>query len=505
MKKFLSAILIIFVFSMINLPNYVKPEKAYAVSNEITKKDFADLDTALNTLTKLQQEYNKLDKSKKTIWVEAKKKAVKKLIDNEIIKIEKLIKTKVIPAVQKTVNDIKTFIDLLKGIHEDIKGMIEAIDQCNKAMDEINKTLNEQVKTVDEINDIMVDMNKTYDKMNKEVDKMNKDVLEMQRGIDEANRGFNQMNGALTGLNKAMDKTNSNLKAANSNMKQMTKSVDKINSGVTHVSISMNNVNNSLDKLNKNLDTVNKTKINYNYHYYSSDGSTTKKLNTLNQKRKKVEDSQKNIKKIDVEINNVSHYDTDSLRKTQRFLSFTADLIPILSNLKSGSEAITGKDLISQKELSSFDRTVAVLSVVGGDATKVTGKLAGTVSKTNKSAKYVESSVKAKKVLNSFTEVSDFVAKNGRLPVNYITKGEARKLGWDSKKGNLSKVAPGKSIGGDIYKNREKLLPEAKNRVWREADINYTTGYRGNDRLLYSNDGLIYKTTDHYKTFVKLK
>ncbi|PSI02992.1 ribonuclease [Bacillus subtilis] len=143
--------------------------------------------------------------------------------------------------------------------------------------------------------------------------------------------------------------------------------------------------------------------------------------------------------------------------------------------------------------------------MVGGDATKVTGKLAGTVSKTNKSAKYVESSVKAKKVLNSFTEVSDFVAKNGRLPVNYITKGEARKLGWDSKKGNLSKVAPGKSIGGDIYKNREKLLPEAKNRVWREADINYTTGYRGNDRLLYSNDGLIYKTTDHYKTFVKLK
>ncbi|MGG1417739.1 ribonuclease domain-containing protein [Bacillus subtilis] len=86
-----------------------------------------------------------------------------------------------------------------------------------------------------------------------------------------------------------------------------------------------------------------------------------------------------------------------------------------------------------------------------------------------------------------------------------MTKGEAKKLGWESKKGNLSKVAPGKSIGGDIYKNREKRLPEAKNRVWREADINYTKGYRGNDRLLYSNDGLIYKTTDHYKTFVKLK
>ncbi|MBL4977274.1 hypothetical protein I5F16_12610 [Bacillus halotolerans] len=52
-------------------------------------------------------------------------------------------------------------------------------------------------------------------------------------------------------------------------------------------------------------------------------------------------------------------------------------------------------------------------------------------------------------------------------------------------------------MGGDIYKNSEKRLPE--------ADINYTTGYRGNGRLLYSNDGLIYKTTDHYITFVKLK
>ncbi|WP_434705862.1 ribonuclease domain-containing protein [Bacillus atrophaeus] len=55
-----------------------------------------------------------------------------------------------------------------------------------------------------------------------------------------------------------------------------------------------------------------------------------------------------------------------------------------------------------------------------------------------------------------------------------------------------------------MYYNTEKR-PDAKNRVWREADINYTTDYRGNDRLLYSNDGLIYKTTDHYKTFVKIK
>jgi len=57
----------------------------------------------------------------------------------------------------------------------------------------------------------------------------------------------------------------------------------------------------------------------------------------------------------------------------------------------------------------------------------------------------------------------------------------------------------------DVFKNKEGLLPGAKGRTWREADINYTTGYRGNDRILYSSDGLMYKTTNHYKTFTLIK
>ncbi len=84
-----------------------------------------------------------------------------------------------------------------------------------------------------------------------------------------------------------------------------------------------------------------------------------------------------------------------------------------------------------------------------------------------------------------------------------------RKLGWKSEKGNLADVLPGKSIGGDIYANKPNVktgaqLPDAIGRVWYEADINYTSGYRGNDRLLYSNDGLFYKTSDHYESFIKI-
>lgn len=109
------------------------------------------------------------------------------------------------------------------------------------------------------------------------------------------------------------------------------------------------------------------------------------------------------------------------------------------------------------------------------------------------------------KILNKMDDVSGYVAKNGKLPDNFITKADAKKLGWNPKAGNLADVAPGKSIGGDIFRNKEGLLPKIDGRVWYEADINYTSGFRGSNRLLYSSDGLIYKTTDHYKTFTQIK
>jgi hypothetical protein len=101
--------------------------------------------------------------------------------------------------------------------------------------------------------------------------------------------------------------------------------------------------------------------------------------------------------------------------------------------------------------------------------------------------------------------VADYIGKTGKLPDNFITKSKAKELGWKPKLGNLDEVAPGKSIGGDIFKNKEGLLPTKEGRVWYEADINYSGGFRGSDRILYSNDGMIYKTTDHYKTFTKIK
>ena len=97
-------------------------------------------------------------------------------------------------------------------------------------------------------------------------------------------------------------------------------------------------------------------------------------------------------------------------------------------------------------------------------------------------------------------DVCAYLIAYGHLPSNFITKNEARAAGWEG--GSLERYCPGKCIGGDRFGNREGLLPSAKGRVWTECDIN-TLGARsrGAERIVFSNDGLIYYTGDHYESF----
>lgn len=101
-------------------------------------------------------------------------------------------------------------------------------------------------------------------------------------------------------------------------------------------------------------------------------------------------------------------------------------------------------------------------------------------------------------------DVAAYIDEYGKLPPNFITKTEATELGWESSKGNLWDVAEGMSIGGDRFGNREGLLPSKSGRLYYECDINYKGGYRGAERIVFSNDGLIFYTDDHYETFVQL-
>jgi len=100
--------------------------------------------------------------------------------------------------------------------------------------------------------------------------------------------------------------------------------------------------------------------------------------------------------------------------------------------------------------------------------------------------------------------VAAYIHTFNKLPSNYITKNEASKLGWVSSEGNLWDVTDKMSIGGDKFGNYEGLLPKKNGRQWYECDVNYTGGYRGSERILYSNDGLIYYTDDHYESFTQM-
>lgn len=101
---------------------------------------------------------------------------------------------------------------------------------------------------------------------------------------------------------------------------------------------------------------------------------------------------------------------------------------------------------------------------------------------------------------NSAEDVSLYLYTYGHLPENYITKNEARDLGWSG--GSVEKYAPGYAIGGDKFGNREGVLPEG---TYHECDID-TIGQdsRGAKRLVYADDGRIYYTEDHYETFTLL-
>lgn len=104
---------------------------------------------------------------------------------------------------------------------------------------------------------------------------------------------------------------------------------------------------------------------------------------------------------------------------------------------------------------------------------------------------------------DGFAETVSTLRREGDLPAYYVTKEEAMRLGWRPGD-DLCRSAPGHVIGGDRFGNREGRLPERPGRRWHEADLDFACGRRGARRLLYSDDGLIFVTLDHYETFYEI-
>lgn len=112
--------------------------------------------------------------------------------------------------------------------------------------------------------------------------------------------------------------------------------------------------------------------------------------------------------------------------------------------------------------------------------------------------------VNKSKAYTSRDEVALYIHTYGTLPKNFISKQEAQSLGWDSAVNYVGDVAKDKSIGGDRFGNFDRKLPTARGRQYYECDIDYKGKKRNAKRIVYSNDGLIYYTDDHYDSFTLL-
>ena len=118
----------------------------------------------------------------------------------------------------------------------------------------------------------------------------------------------------------------------------------------------------------------------------------------------------------------------------------------------------------------------------------------------------VPSSVTVKKggEYTSMEEVALYIHTYGTVPPNFVSKTKARNAGWEASEGNLWEVLPGMSIGGGGWHNDEEVMPGEYYDQWYECDINYAGGYRGAERLVYSDNGMIFYTPDHYESYCRI-
>lgn len=97
----------------------------------------------------------------------------------------------------------------------------------------------------------------------------------------------------------------------------------------------------------------------------------------------------------------------------------------------------------------------------------------------------------------SLEEVAAYIFLFHALPQNYVTKSEYSSAA-SSEKSKLS-------VGGNVFYNREGLLPKADGRTYTECDIDATGNSRGAKRVVFSSDWLIFYTSDHYESFSIVK
>lgn len=186
---------------------------------------------------------------------------------------------------------------------------------------------------------------------------------------------------------------------------------------------------------------------------------------------------------------------------SKRILSFVLSLIMLFA-LLSGCEnsAVTGEDI--SKALDSIGEALDSIPTTDNETPEESSPVPDT-GLPDESEDEQLPSIDEGGSYTSKDDVALYIQTYGKLPSNFISKSEARAAGWSG--GSLEPYFPGCCIGGDRFGNYESLLPTAEGRTYTECDID-TLGKdsRGAKRIVFSNDGLIFYTDDHYESFTQL-
>ena len=195
----------------------------------------------------------------------------------------------------------------------------------------------------------------------------------------------------------------------------------------------------------------------------------------------------------------------------RKFLSFLLTLLLLFGIVGCKNNQKTqdvGSSTTSSAESSTAISSTESSSSSSTESSSATSSSTASSTESSSTTSSAESSTESAVIdeNESYTSKDDvalYIHVYGHLPSNFITKKDAEKLGWSG--GSLEPYAPGKCIGGDRFGNYEGLLPKKTGRSYTECDID-TLGKksRGAKRIVFSNDGLIYYTDDHYASFTLL-
>lgn len=333
---------------------------------------------------------------------------------------------------------------------------------------------------------------RSFLELSAQVAELTYDLLQIMGPLAEF---LGDLNGFLGGLSEGLEAANAGIAEANKGLKQMNEAMVTVNSGLDQMNAGISTANAGMDKANAGIREANEGMRKLN-------SGASGMVDALGDMGDLIEGE----RSIPVDLGGLDlnglgdvygERDVESIFEDadrQRRMSLLLDLTPGVGDAKGLYEGLTGQNPVTEEEVSGFDRALG--SVV----------FLSTLKSSYKGADTLVNMARYREVMGAAENSNELIASlrnTGQLPSHYVTKGEASESGWKSGRA-LGNHVPNGQIGGDVFQNSNNLLPGSPGRTWYEADVGLTNEMKRSKqpgtRLLYSDDGLLYVTADHYGT-----